>query len=115
MNIRVFGIDATKLEQGEKLVVFKYSVEGRDCAELVPEYYVCSGCNDILKEVSLGHDDYDLVCPRPECSEWCGIVDTIYEWNRYSKGEISKEVYEAHIALSKNPREYKLSVSTEDC
>lgn len=52
MNIRVFGIDATKLEQGEKLVVFKYSVEGRDCAELVPESYVCSGCNDILKEVS---------------------------------------------------------------
>lgn len=97
---KIFGDEARKLKQGQRLVVFKYTVEGRDCAELVPEDYVCSGCGGILKEISLGHDDYDLICPRPECSNWAGIIDRQFEWRRYSEGKIDRETYEKNIALS---------------
>lgn len=68
-NLKVFGLDAKALETGEQFKVVKYTIEGREVAEFIPIEAFCEKCGEFLKEVYIGHDDYDYVCANDKCSE----------------------------------------------
>lgn len=70
MTIKVFGEKAKRIEEGQLFRAVRYSVEGRDCIELVPNEYFCTACGVFLKKIDLGHDDEDLVCGNKECKKF---------------------------------------------
>ena len=67
--IKIFGKDASNIEHKEHFIAFHYSVEGRDCVELVQASKCCSTCEELYKEVDLGHDDSDYVCVNKKCKD----------------------------------------------
>jgi hypothetical protein len=68
-NLKVYGNEAKKFEKGEVFKTVKYSVEGRDVVEFIPIEEFCEKCGEFLKQVYIGHDDYDYVCANEKCSE----------------------------------------------
>lgn len=89
MAIKVFGTDAIEIDEKEHFIAFHYSVEGRDCVELIPARLCCDKCDEICKVIDLGHDDIDLVCVNEKCSE-CAV------------NYVAEKKEKANIATTKN-------------